>query len=326
MPERIITYSEALREALLEEMRSDERVVVIGEDIGVYDGVFKVTKGFLKEFGESRVLDTPISEDAIAGAGLGAAIAGLKPVVEIMYMDFINEAADQIVNHVPKVHFMSGGKLKAPLVVRTQFSLGRSTGAQHSQMMASFFMNTPGILIAVPSTPYDAKGLLKEAIHGDDPVLFIECGELYTTKGPVPAEEYTIPFGEADIKREGSDVTIVGISNMVLKAVSAAETLKKEQGISAEVLDPRTLNPLDKPALLRSLMKTGRVVTVEPAPKTAGVGAEISATLMEVGFDYLDAPVTRVACLDTPAPFSPPLQRAYIPDEKRIIEAVRSIV
>jgi pyruvate/2-oxoglutarate/acetoin dehydrogenase E1 component len=323
--DRIITYSEALREALLEEMRSDERVIVIGEDVGIYDGVFKVTKGFLKEFGESRVLDTPISENAIAGAGLGAAIAGLKPVIEIMYMDFINEAADQIVNHVPKVHFMSGGKLKAPLVIRTQFSLGRSTGAQHSQMMASFFMNTPGLFIAVPSTPYDAKGLLKEAIHGEDPVLFIECGELYSTKGPVPTEEYSIPFGLADIKKEGSDVTIVAISNMVLKALSAAETLKNEDGINAEVLDPRTLNPLDKAALVRSLKKTGRVVTVEPAPKTAGVGAEISATLMEEGFDFLDAPVTRVACLDTPAPFSPPLQEAYVPNEKRIIDAVRSI-
>lgn len=324
--ERVITYSEALREALLEEMRSDERVIVIGEDVGVYDGVFKVTKGFLKEFGENRVLDTPISENAIAGAGLGAAIAGLKPVIEIMYMDFINEASDQIINHVPKVHFMSGGKLKVPLVIRTQFSLGRSTGAQHSQMMASFFMNTPGIYIAVPSTPYDAKGLLKESIRGEDPVLFIECGELYTTKGIVPTEEYTIPFGVADVKREGSDVTIVAISNMVLKALSAADALKKEHGISAEVIDPRTLKPLDKGALVRSLKKTGRVVTVEPAPKTSGVGAEISATLMEDGFDYLDAPITRVACPDTPAPFSPPLQAAYVPDEKKIIEAVKSLV
>ena len=323
---RVITYSEALREALLEEMRRDNRVIVMGEDVGVYDGVFKVTKGFLKEFGEQRVLDTPISENAIAGAGLGAAIAGLKPVIEIMYMDFINEAADQIVNHVPKVQFMSGGKLKVPLVIRTQFSLGRSTGAQHSQMMASFLMNTPGIFITVPSTPYDAKGLLKEAIHGEDPVLFVECGELYTTKGEVPMEEYTIPFGVADVKREGSDVTIIAISNMVLKALSAADALKKEHGISAEVVDPRTLIPLDRPALVRSLKKTGRVVTVEPAPKTAGVGAEISATLMEEGFDYLDAPVTRVACPDTPAPFSPPLQAAYVPSEKRIIEAVRSII
>jgi acetoin:2,6-dichlorophenolindophenol oxidoreductase subunit beta len=323
---REITYSEALREALLEEMRRDERVMVMGEDVGIYDGVFKVTKGFLKEFGEARVRDTPISENAIAGAGLGAAIAGLKPVIEIMYMDFINEACDQIINHVPKVHFMSGGKLKAPLIIRTQFSLGRSTGAQHSQMMASFFMNTPGIYVAVPSTPYDAKGLLKEAIHGEDPVLFVECGQLYTTKGPVPEEEYTIPFGRADVKREGSDVTIVAISNMVLKALSAAETLKKESGINVEVLDPRTLNPLDKRALVKSLQKTGRVVTVEPAPKTSGVGAEISATLMEEGFDYLDAPVTRVACPDTPAPFSPPLQDAYVPNEKRVIEAVKSVV
>ncbi|MDG6907788.1 MAG: alpha-ketoacid dehydrogenase subunit beta [Nitrososphaerota archaeon] len=326
MGTREITYSEALREALLEEMRKDKRVMVMGEDVGIYDGVFKVTKGFLKEFGEDRVRDTPISENAIAGAGLGAAIAGLKPVVEIMYMDFINEASDQIVNHVPKVHFMSGGKLKAPLVIRTQFSLGRSTGAQHSQMMASFFMNTPGIKIAIPSTPYDAKGLLKTSIQGEDPVLFIECGQLYVTKGPVPEEEYTIPFGKADVKREGSDVTIVGISNMVLKALSAADTLKKEYGVSAEVLDPRTLAPLDRKALVASLKKTGRVVTVEPAPKTSGVGAELSATLMEEGFDWLDAPVTRVACPDTPAPFSPPLQDAYVPNEKKIIEAVKSIV
>ncbi|MDG6995515.1 MAG: alpha-ketoacid dehydrogenase subunit beta [Nitrososphaerota archaeon] len=326
MATREITYSEALREALLEEMRSDKRVMVMGEDVGVYDGVFKVTKGFLKEFGEARVRDTPISENAIAGAGLGAAIAGLKPVVEIMYMDFINEASDQIVNHVPKVHFMSGGKLTAPVVIRTQFSLGRSTGAQHSQMMASFFMNTPGIKIAIPSTPYDAKGLLKTSIRGNDPVLFIECGQLYTTKGPVPEEEYTIPFGSADVKREGSDVTIIGISNMVLKALSAADTLKKEHGISAEVIDPRTLAPLDRKALVVSLKKTGRVVTVEPAPKTSGVGAELSATLMEEGFDWLDAPVTRVACPDTPAPFSPPLQDAYVPNEKKIIEAVKSVV
>jgi pyruvate/2-oxoglutarate/acetoin dehydrogenase E1 component len=323
---REITYAEALREALLEEMRSDERVIVMGEDIGVYEGVFKVTKGLLKEFGEERVRDTPISENAIAGAGLGAAIAGLKPVVEIMYMDFINEAADQIVNHVPKVHFMSGGKLKVPLVIRTQFSLGRSTGAQHSQMMASLFMNTPGFHIAVPSTPYDAKGLLKAAIRGEDPVLFIECGQLYSTKGSVPDEDYTVPFGKADVKREGSDVSIVGISNMVLKALSAAEILKKEHGISAEVLDPRTLCPLDRGALISTLKKTGRVVTVEPAPKTAGVGAEISATLMEKGFDWLDAPVLRVACPDTPAPFSPPLQDAYVPDEKKIVDAVRRIV
>jgi pyruvate/2-oxoglutarate/acetoin dehydrogenase E1 component len=323
---REITYSEALREALAEEMRRDDRVIVMGEDVGVYDGVFKVTKGLLKEFGETRVRDTPISENAIAGAGLGAAIAGLKPVVEIMYMDFINEACDQIINHVPKVHFMSGGKLKAPLVIRTQFSLGRSTGAQHSQMMGSYLMNTPGIYIAVPSTPYDAKGLLKESVRGDNPVVFIECGQLYTTKGQVPEEEYTIPFGVADLKREGSDVTIVGISNMVLKALSAADALKREHGISAEVLDPRTLNPLDRKALVSSLKKTGRVVTVEPCPKTSGVGAEISATLMEEGFDWLDAPVTRVACPDTPSPFSPPLQDEYVPNEKRIIEAVLSIM
>ena len=242
-----------------------------------------------------------------------------------MYMDFINEACDQIINHIPKVHFMSGGKLKAPVVIRTQFSLGRSTGAQHSQMMASFFMNTPGIYIAVPSTPYDAKGLLKELIRLEDPVLFIECGQLYSTKGPVPRDEYTIRFGSADVKREGSDITLIAISNMVPRALAAAESLMKENGLSVEVIDPRTLNPLDRNTMVKSLKKTGRVVTIEPAPKTAGVGAEISATLMEEGFDWLDAPVTRVACPDTPALFRP-LCKNYVPNEKRIIQAIRSLV
>jgi pyruvate/2-oxoglutarate/acetoin dehydrogenase E1 component len=323
---REVTYAEALGEALSEEMRQDERVIVIGEDVGPYEGAFKVTKGLWKEFGDNRVLDTPISENAIAGAGLGAAIAGLRPVVEIMFMDFVNEGADQIINHVPKVHFMSAGKLKVPLVIRTQFSIGRSTGAQHSQMLAPFLMNTPGFYIAVPSTPYDAKGLLKEAIRGSNPVFFVEAAQLYTTKGAVPQEQYTIPFGKADVKREGTDITIIAISNMVPRALAAAETLNKTEGINAEVIDPRTLCPLDRRAFVISLKKTGRVVTVEPAPKTCGVGAELSATLMEEGFDWLEAPVTRVACLDTPVPFSPPLQDAHLPNEKRIIEAVKSLV
>ena len=323
---REITYAEAIGEALSQEMRRDERVIIIGEDIGPYEGAFKVTKGLWKEFGNSRVLDTPISETAIAGAGLGAAIAGLRPVIEIMFMDFINEGADQIINHVPKVHFMSAGKLKAPLVIRTQFSAGRSTGAQHSQVLIPFLMNTPGFYIVVPSTPHDAKGLMIESIRGENPVVFVESAQLYTTKGPVPEEEYTIKFGKAEVKREGGDVTIIGISNMVQLALAAAETLSKTEGINAEVIDPRTLSPLDRSTLVASLRKTGRVVTVEPGPRTCGIGAEISASLMEEGFDWLEAPVTRVACLDTPAPFSPPLQEAYLPSERKIIDAVKSIV
>ena len=322
---REVTYAVALNEALREEMRSDDKVIILGEDVGPYEGVFKVTKGLFAEFGGRRVRDTPISENAIAGAGLGAAIAGLKPVIEIMYMDFINEACDQIVNHIPKVHYMSNGKLKVPLVIRTQFSLGRSTGAQHSQMMGSFFMNTPGIYVAVPSTPKDAKGLLKEAIRGNNPVLFVECGQLYSTKGPIPDEDYTIPFGKAEVVREGSDVSIIAVSSMVQKALHSAESLQREKGISAEILDPRTLNPLDRTAFAKSAKKTGRVAIVEPDPKTSGIGAELSSVIMEEAFDYLEAPVARVACPDIPAPFSPPLQELYVPSENRIIDAVNGL-
>jgi acetoin:2,6-dichlorophenolindophenol oxidoreductase subunit beta len=322
---REVTYAVALNEALREEMLLDDRVIIMGEDVGVFEGIFKVTKGLFAEFGERRVRDTPISENAIAGAGLGAAIAGLRPVIEIMFMDFINEASDQIVNHVPKVHYMSNGKLRVPLVIRTQFSLGRSTGAQHSQMLGSLFMNTPGIYLAVPSSPKDAKGLLKEAIRGINPVLFVECGQLYATKGMIPDGEYTIPFGKAEVKREGSDVTLIAISNMVQKALKAAENLGQEKQISAEVLDPRTLNPLDRTAIAASAKKTGRVAIVEPDPKTSGIGAELSATIMEEAFDYLEAPVARVACPDVPAPFSPPLQDLYIPSEGRIVEAVTAL-
>ncbi len=322
---REVTYAVALNEALREEMLRDETVIIMGEDVGVFEGIFKVTKGLFAQFGSRRVRDTPISENAIAGAGLGAAIAGLRPVIEIMFMDFINEASDQIVNHVPKVHYMSNGKLKVPLVIRTQFSLGRSTGAQHSQMMGSLFMNTPGIFVAVPSTPQDAKGLLKTAIRGNNPVLFVECGQLYATKGLIPDGEYTIPFGKAEVKREGSDVTLIAISNMVQKALRAADILAQEKQINAEVLDPRTLNPLDRAAIAESARKTGRVAIVEPDPKTSGVGAELSATVMEEAFDWLEAPVARVACPDIPAPFSPPLQDLYIPSEGRIVAAVTSL-
>lgn len=322
---REITYAEALNEALREEMSRDENVILMGEDIAIFGGIFKVTRGLLEEFGPERVRDTPISENAIIGAALGASLLGMRPVVEIMYMDFLNECADQLVNHLPKIRFMSGGKLKTPVTVRTQYSLGRYTGAQHSQFFPATYMNVPGLYIALPSTPYDARGLLKTAIRGENPTLYIECPLFYRTKGPVPKEEYTIPFGKADVKVEGHDVTILAFSYTVPRALSAAERLKKE-GISARVVDPRTLNPLDKECLLDSVKKTGRIVIVEPDCKTAGVGAEIAAIIAEEALDYLDAPIIRLAAPDIPAPFSSPLLDKYVPDEKDITEAVKKLI
>jgi pyruvate/2-oxoglutarate/acetoin dehydrogenase E1 component len=322
---REITYAEALHEALREEMLRDERVFVLGEDIGLFGGIFTVTKGLFDEFGSERVRDTPISETAIIGAAIGAAITGMKPVAEIMYMDFLNLCMDQLVNHAAKMNFMTGGVLKVPIVIKTQCSLGRMLGAQHSQFLLSWFMHVPGIEIAVPSTPYDAKGLLKTAIRTEKPVLFIEYGSLFFKKGLVPDEEYLIPFGKGDLKREGKDVTVVAISSMVHEALAAAQKLEKE-GISIEVVDPRTLTPLDQKLIEKSLEKTGRVVIVEPSCKTSGVGAEISAMLVEEAFDYLDAPIQRVAAPDMPTPFSPASQDYYIPNQQKIIDAIKKIV
>lgn len=318
------TYLEAIREALAEEMRRDEKVFILGEDVGKYGGVFKATKGLLAEFGPERVRDTPISENAIVGAAMGASILGYRPVAEIMYMDFLNECGDQLVNHLSKIHFMTGGKLTAPVVIRTQYSLGRSTGAQHSQFFPSFYMNTPGILVATPSTPADAKGLLKTAIRGTNPVLFIESALLYSTKGEVPTQEYLIPFGKAEIKREGKDVTVFAVSKMVKEAMAAADALASD-GIEAEVVDPRTLAPLDTDTVADSVKKTGRLVTAEDCCRTSGVGAEIIARIAERNIGYLES-VERVAFPDMPAPFSAPLQDAYVPGRKAIIDAVNRLV
>lgn len=320
-----ITYAEALRQALREEMKHDDRVFLMGEDIGIVDGCFKVTKGLYKEFGSERVRDTPISENAIIGAALGAAIAGMKPVAEIMFMDFLNCAGDQLINHLAKIRFMTGGKLKAATVIRTQFSLYRYCGAQHSQCFPAFIMNTPGLHLAVPSTPYDAKGLLKSAIRHEDPVVFLECADLYGTKGFVPNEEYLLPFGEAQIKREGKDVTVFAFSYMVLVALSAADKLEKE-GISVMVLDPRTLSPFDKKTLVECIKKTGRLVVMEPDTKTAGVGAEVAAIAVEEAFDYLRAPVIRVAAADMPAPFAPQAYDQYLPSEDKLLKTLREVV
>jgi len=323
---RKITYREALREALREEMRRDSTVFLLGEDIGRYwGGAFKVTEGLAEEFGDERVRDTPISESAIIGTAVGAAITGMRPVAEIMFGDLTALAMDQIANQAAKIRYMFGGQAKCPLVIRTPFGAGVNIASHHSQSLEAWFMHVPGLYVAVPSTPYDAKGLLKTAIRGNNPVFFCEHKLLYPIEDEVPEEEYIIPFGVADIKREGADVTILATLYMVHKAVNAAKQLEKE-GVDAEVVDPRTLTPLDKQAIIRSVKKTGRLVIVSEDCKTAGVSAEIAAMVAEEAVDYLDAPIKRVAEPDTPIPFSPPLEQYVIPDEKAIMKAVKKVV
>lgn len=320
-----LTYADALREALREEMLRDPRVVLMGEEIGVFEGVYKVTRGLLKEFGPERVRDTPISEAAIAGAAVGAALGGLKPVAEIMYMDFLTICLDQIATNAAKMHFMSGGKLKVPFVLRTQYSLGRVHGAQHSQFFPSIFFQVPGLKVVLPSTPYDAKGLLKAAIREDNPVVFIESGMLYRIKGPVPDGEYVVPLGQCDVKKTGSDITIVAVSRTVTEALAAAMKLE-EQGITADVIDPRTIQPLDLATILESVRKTGRLIIASDDVKCGGIGSEIAAQVVEEAFDSLDAPILRVASPDMPIPFSPTLEQAYMPNAQKIIEAAKKLI
>ena len=323
---RKIAYREALREALREEMHRDSSVFLLGEDIGRYwGGAFKVTDGLAEEFGDERVRDTPISESAIIGTAVGAAITGMRPVAEIMFGDLTALAMDQIANQAAKIRYMFGGQAKCPLVIRTPFGAGVNIASHHSQSLEAWFMHVPGLYVAVPSTPYDAKGLLKTAIRGSNPVFFCEHKLLYPIEGEVPEEEYTIPFGKADVKREGADVTVVATMYMVQKALNAAKELEKE-GLSVEVVDPRTLTPLDRRAIISSVKKTGRIVVVSEDCKTAGVSAEIAAVVAEEALDYLDAPVKRVAEPDTPIPFSPPLEQYVIPTEKTIVKAVKEVV
>jgi pyruvate dehydrogenase E1 component beta subunit len=323
---RKITFREALREALREEMRKDSNVFLLGEDIGRdWGGAFKVTDGLAEEFGDERVRDTPISESAIIGTAVGAAITGKRPVAEIMFGDLTALAMDQIANQAAKICYMFGGQAKCPLVIRTPFGAGVNIASHHSQSLEAWFMHVPGLYVAVPSTPYDAKGLLKTAIHGNNPVFFCEHKLLYSIEGEVPEEEYTVPFGVADIKRDGADVTIVATLYMVHKTLNAAKMLEKE-GISVEVIDPRTLTPFDKQAMIESIKKTGRLVIVSEDCKTAGVSAEIAAVVAEEAIDYLDAPIKRVAEPDTPIPFSPPLEQYVIPDEKAIVKAVKEVI
>jgi pyruvate dehydrogenase E1 component beta subunit len=315
-------YREALNAALREELRRDERVVLLGEDIGVFGGAFKVTDGLLDEFGERRVRDTPISENTIVGVGVGAAMTGLRPVVELMTINFALLAFDQIVNHAAHIHYMFGGQAKVPLVVRMPQGAGHQLGPTHSHCLEALFMHVPGLLVAVPATPADAKGLLKTAIRDENPVIFIEHESLYGVRGEVPDdEEHLVHFGQARVAREGSDVTIVGISRMALTAERAAETLASEHGVQAEVIDPRTLRPLDLDTILTSVRKTNRCVIVEEGWPHGGVGANLAALITEQAFDDLDAPVQRVTGADVPMPYSKPLEDIAYPHQPQVVHA-----
>jgi pyruvate dehydrogenase E1 component beta subunit len=322
---REIEYREAIREAVIEEMDRDPKVFLIGEDIGKYGGAFRAYKGLLEKYGPERVINTPISEAAIIGAGIGAAITGYRPIAELMFIDFTALAMDQIVNQAAKIRYMTGDNLSVPLVIRTQGGAGRGVAAQHSQSLEAWFYHVPGLKVVMPATSYDVKGLLKTAVRDNNPVIFIEHKMIYLNKGPVPEEEYLIPFGVADIKREGSDVTIFAYSNMVFKSLEAAAELEKE-GISCEIVDPRTLVPLDEEALIKSVKKTGRLVIVSEACQRGNIASDICAKINQKAFDYLDAPVKIVAGLNTPIPYNSTLEQACIPHKENIISAVKEIL
>src|SRR5213082_3732677 len=318
-------YREALNQALREEMEADEKVFLMGEDIGVFQGAFKVTAGLLEEFGEKRVRDTPISENTIVGAGVGAAMAGLRPVVELMTINFSLLAFDQIVNHAAAIHYMFGGQTKVPMVVRMPQGAGHQLGPTHSHSLEAIYLHVPGLLVAVPTTAADARGLLKAAIRDDNPVIFIEHESLYGQRGEVPENGDPMRFGEAAIRREGEDVTIVGISRMALTAAKAAETLASEHEIEAEVIDPRTLRPLDLDTIIESVKKTNRAVIVEEGWPHGGVAANLAALIQEQAFDYLDAPIARVSGVDVPMPYSKPLEQIAFPHEEQIVAAVQAL-
>jgi pyruvate/2-oxoglutarate/acetoin dehydrogenase E1 component len=317
----VMRYREALAQALREEMSEDERVLLMGEDVGVFQGAFKVTQGLLDEFGEKRVRDTPISENTIVGMGIGAAMAGLRPVVEIMTVNFSLLAMDQIVNSAAAIHYMFGGQVKVPVTIRMPGGAGHQLGPTHSHSFEALYLHFPGLLVAVPSTPADAKGLLKAAIRDDNPVIFIEHETLYGQRGEVPEDGGPMRFGEAAIRRAGDDVTIVGISRMAITAERAAETLASEHEIEAEVIDPRTLRPLDLDTIIESVKKTNRAVIVEEGWPHGGVGANLAALIQEQAFDWLDAPVQRVTGADIPMPYSKPLEQAAFPHEEHVVTA-----
>ena len=325
MPE--LTYLEAIREALREEMQRDPTVFIMGEDVGLHGGAFGVTKGLFEEFGSERVRNTPICENTIVGTALGAAMTGMRPVAEIMFADFSALAFDQVVNQAAKVRYMFGGQCQAPLVVRMpQGGLSwKSAGAQHSQSVEAWYVHTPGLVVVSPSTPYDAKGLLKAAIRDDNPVIYLEHKAMYSTKGQVPEEEYIVPLGQADVKRHGKDATVVAAGYMVHFALEAAGRLA-EEGIEIEIVDPRTLKPLDEETIYTSVRKTNRAVVVQEACKTAGVGAEWGMLIYENCFDWLDAPVVRVTGADVPIPYASSLERPVWPRPEDIVQAVRQVL
>ena len=321
---REITLGQAIREALAEEMRRDPRVFIMGEDVAEAGTPFKVLSGLVEEFGTLRVIDTPISEAGITGLGVGGAMTGMRPVIDIMFGDFIALALDQIANQAAKVHYMSGGKLKVPLVVRTTLGATRRTAAQHSQSLHAWVSHIPGLKIVLPSTPYDAKGLLKTAIRDENPVIYFEDKMMYQLKGPVPEGDYTIPFGVADIKRAGTDLTIVATSSMVQIALEAAEKLAALD-ISTEVIDPRTMFPFDKDTLIESAKKTSRVIVVDEGYERYGVTAEIAAVIAEGAFYYLDAPVKRMGAMNVPVPFSPVLEDLTVPTAASVVEVAKTV-
>jgi pyruvate dehydrogenase E1 component beta subunit len=322
----VMRYREALNAALREEMERDERVFIMGEDIGVFQGAFKVTQGLLAEFGEKRVRDTPISENTIVGMGVGAAMAGLRPIVELMTINFSLLAMDQIVNSAAHIRYMFGGQAKVPMVVRMPQGAGHQLGPTHSHCFEALYLHVPGLLVAVPSTAADAKGLLKAAIRDDNPVIFIEHEYLYGQRGEVPDDEdHVTPFGQAAVRREGDDVTIVGISRMAITAERAAGILSRDHDIEAEVIDPRTLRPLDLDTILESVRKTNRCVIVEEGWPHGGVGANLAALVQEQAFDYLDAPVERVTGADVPMPYAKPLEQIAFPHEPQVVEAALGV-
>jgi pyruvate dehydrogenase E1 component beta subunit len=321
---RTLTFAQAINEALAEELRRDPSVFVIGEDVAEAGTPFKVLAGLVDEFGPDRIVDSPISEAGITGLAVGAAMTGMRPVVDIMFGDFLTLVMDQLANQAAKTHYMSGGKLKVPLTLRTTLGATRRSGAQHSQSLHAWVAHVPGLKVVLPSTPADAKGLLKAAIRDDNPVVFIEDKMDYSVKGDVPADELEVPLGVADVKRAGDDVTLVATSSMVRVALAAAEQLESE-GISAEVIDPRCLVPLDRDALVRSAQKTGRAVVVDEGHRSFGASAELAAVIAEGAFWSLDTPVRRVAALDVPVPFSPPLEDATVPTPELVARAAREL-
>jgi len=322
--ERELTFAQAIREALSEEMRRDSTVCVLGEDVAEAGTPFKVLSGMVEEFGKERVLDTPISEAGFTGLAVGAAMTGLRPVVDIMFGDFITLTMDQMVNQAAKVHYMSGGKWKVPMVMRTTLGASRRSAAQHSQSLHAWFCHVPGLKVVLPSTPYDAKGLLKSAIRDNNPVAFFEDKMMYKLKGSVPAEDYTIPLGVADVKREGDDITLVATSSMVQVAMGAADLLA-EAGVSAEVVDPRTLGPLDEKTIVDSVRKTSRAIVLDEGYERYGITGEIASVIAAGAFYDLDAPVKRMGAMHVPIPFSPPLEDVTVPTEQSVFEAARAM-